>query len=655
MNYKNANYPELGTNKFLAGFENECSFTGIIDESIRFIEDFQLLDTVHWDRFVEQFKVHSDNDRGWRGEYWGKMMRGACFVYAYTKNEKLYEALTHTLEDMLDTAEDNGRISSYPVDREFDGWDIWSRKYVLLGMEYFLEICTDDALAARIIDVLCSQVDYIISKIGDEPEKKPITSTSHLWRGLNSSSLLEPIVRLFNLTHEQRFYDFATHIVNHGSTSIVNIFELAYENNFNPYQYPVTKAYEMISCFEGLLEYYRTSKRMLTDSAKLEENERHRIAVVNFANKILETDFTIIGCSGCTHELFDHSKVRQANTTNGRIQQETCVAVTLMKFFMQLTQLEGNPKYADAFEQTLYNVFLGSINTNKCINDLAAKKFPDAILEPLPFDSYSPLTPAKRGAGIGGLQLMPDKHYYGCCACIGSAGCGLIPKMAVMNSTNGIVVNLYINGTVAARTPSGKMCIINTITSYPADGNIKLSISLSESDNFTLLLRNPIWSKKTKISVNGKVCSIKNGYIEINRTWFDGDIIELELDMRTRMIYPTVYGTDILMNNIIGEIDYVIPTFDVQDPKSLNHRALMRGPLVLALDSTLGYDLAKPTDVVVDSDGYVDVKIPSKEIAPYSHISELAVPTTNGYVHFTDYASAGKDWNHEIAAWFLAK
>ena len=49
----------------------------------------------------------------------------------------------------------------------------------------------------------------------------------------------------------------------------------------------------------------------------------HAEAVINFANRVLESDFTVIGCCGCTCEMFDHSTVRQANTTNGKIAQET--------------------------------------------------------------------------------------------------------------------------------------------------------------------------------------------------------------------------------------------------------------------------------------------------------------------------------------------
>ena len=344
-------------NCFEANSNTEMKYYGIIDKSVQYIEEFQLLRTDLWRRFAQQFKEDADYEAGWRGEYWGKMMRGACFVYAYSQNPQLYEVLAETILDILTAQEENGRISSYGIDHEFDGWDIWGRKYVLLGMQYFLEICKDKKLSEKIIDSMCRQLDYIMSKIGKQEEGKlPITKATRHWRGLNSSSLLEPVVRLYNITKEQKYLDFATYIVECGGTDIVNIFELAYKDELYPYQYPVTKAYEMTSCFEGLLEYYRVTGI-----------EKYKVSIINYANKILESDFTIIGCCGCTHELFDHSTVRQANTTNGSEMQETCVTVTLMKFFYQLTLLTGDVRYVDAFETSLYNAYLGSINTEKVL------------------------------------------------------------------------------------------------------------------------------------------------------------------------------------------------------------------------------------------------------------------------------------------------
>lgn len=641
-----ANYPRLKTDTLFSVYENEYHYDGFVNDAIRYVEEFQLLDPLHWHRFVLQFKENGDFDGGWRGEYWGKMMRGAALTYSYTKNEELYRVLAETVDEMTEAHDATGRISAYPLDKELNGWDLWCRKYVLLGMQYFLEICREDDRKERIVASMCRQADYLISKIGAPEEKKiPITQASRTWRGMNSSSILEPIVRLYNITGERKYFDFATHIVECGGTSIANVFELAYRDELLPYQYPITKAYETTSCFEGLLEYYRVTGI-----------EKYKTAVINFANRVLESDFTVIGSSGCTHELFDHSSVRQANTTNGVIQQETCVTVTLMKFFYQLTLLTGDTKYVDAFEISMYNAYFGAINTNKIEN----RKFPiagDCIPEALPFDSYTPLTAGIRGEGIGGFKIMSDKHYYGCCACIGSAGNGLIPKMHLLSSKNGLALNLYINGTIKTTTPAGNSVTLHTETEYPKTGLVKITVDTISEECFTFALRNPAWSRTTVVSVCGETVAATEGYIEIDRIWKSGDTVTLKLDMRTQAIAPIAYGTDILMNTVIWGSDYVIPTFDREDPLAKHHIALRRGPIMLAQENRLGYSVDDPIEVKINTDGHVDTILCANK-SPYPCIVEALIPLADGtQMLVTDFASAGKKWNDEskMAVWMLTK
>lgn len=627
---------------------DKYKFNGSIDRIARYIEDFQLLNADLWKRFVNQFKEDADYEGGWRGEYWGKMMRGACFVYSYTQNPELYIVLADTVRDMLSTQDDHGRISSYAINHEFEFWDMWARKYVLLGMQYFLEICEDQALSEQILGSMCRQVDYLIEHIGNVAEgKRPITKTSVCWRGLNSSSILEPIVRLYRLTNQQRYLDFASHIVNCGGTDIVNFFDLAYEDKLYPYQYPVTKAYEMTSCFDGLLEYYYVTGE-----------ERYKTSVVNFANKILESDFTVIGGCGCTHELFDHSTVRQANTDNETIMQETCVTVTLMKFFYRLAMLTGESKYVDAFEISLYNAYLGAVNTEKAIEPTMVQKYSDCVIEPLPFDSYSPLTAGTRGNGVGGLKVMSDKHYYGCCACIGSAGIGLVHQVALMCRNEEIYLNLFIDGSIQKTLPSGNKLNISIQTDYPVSGYVKVLIALTNPEKIAIRVRIPSWSEQTDFNVNGEQMDVKPGYICLERLWSTGDVIEFALDMRTKCVKPIPYGSQVLMNHVVWEENYVIPSYDQEDPVAKNHRALCRGPIVLAQDNRLGYNVDEAVDLLVQEDGYVNVEFPQKEIAPYEKMVEVVVPLADGEsIHMTDYASAGKLWNEDskMAAWILVK
>ena len=199
----------------------------------------------------------------------------------------------------------------------------------------------------------------------------------------------------------------------------------------------------MMSCFEGLLEYGR-----------LTGEQKHLDTVVRFAHRVIESDVTVIGSCGCTHELFDHSTYRQTCTDYEGVMQETCVTVTWMKFCMQLLTLTGDSVFADQIEQSLYNAYLGALNTeHKIPGGLPLGKYPDLHLEALPFDSYSPLVPGTRGRQIGGLQVMKDDMtYYGCCACIASAGIGLLSRVALQRGDHGLYLNLYSAGTIETRS-----------------------------------------------------------------------------------------------------------------------------------------------------------------------------------------------------------
>ena len=610
------------------------------------------MSTEHWTRFVRQFRIDADAiSRGWRGEYWGKMMRGACFVCATTRDAELEAVLHDTVEDMMSAADENGRISAYSYETEYDGWDLWCRKYVMLGMEYYLEICTDEDLRSRIVASLRGQADVILAHIGPEEEgKKPITKATRNWRGLNSVSILEPMVRLYHLTGEQRYFDFATYLVSTGAIDGENLFELAYADEVYPYQYPVTKAYEMMSCFEGLLEYGR-----------LTGERKHLDAVVRFAHRVIESDVTVIGSCGCTHELFDHSTYRQTCTDYEGVMQETCVTVTWMKFCMQLLTLTGDPIFADQIEQSLYNAYLGALNTeHKIPGGLPLEKYPELHLEALPFDSYSTLVPGTRGRQIGGLQVMKDDMtYYGCCACIASAGIGLLSRVTLQRGSDGLYLNLYSAGTIETLAPDQTPLSICVDTAYPADGTVKLTVKAATKEDFNLYLRIPAWSEQNVITVDGGCTAqrAEKGYTPVCIPAGEGEYrITLELDMRVKCIHPfgVGFGKDELHINVDWANNCIIPSEYIEDPKSRYHIALRRGPLMLGGDNRLGYSVDVPISVVAAMDDTVDTKLLSTTDVSFPCMIAVRVPLANGTsITMTDYASVGKTWDEtsRCAVW----
>ena len=600
----------------------DTKFEGTLAEAVRFIERNQICEVGLWQKFAEVFKKQEDfaNDvwhTSWRSEFWGKMMRGASMVIAYTKDENMYKILEASVRDMLSAQEPSGRISGYPAEREFERWDIWGRKYVMLGMMYFMEISKDEDLNKELIASMQRQADYIIERVGEG--KRDIRSCSKHWEGLNSCSILEPMVRLYRLTGEKRYLDFAEYIISTGFIKSANLIELAYADEIAPYEYPVVKAYEMMSCFEGLLQYYYVTGI-----------EKYKTAVVNFGRKIVENEISIIGCSGCTHELFDHTAVKQTQTDYDGIVQETCVTVTWMKLAAALLELTGDVTYADCIEQSFYNSYMGAMNTQR-VPSLHTKI--DVVPQILPFDSYSPLTADTRGRQVGGFNTFEDKTFYGCCACIGAAGAGVIPEIAVMNTEDGLVVNYYEKGTVRTKVPQGSELTLNINTAYPYDGKVEITLNSTVKERFTLALRIPAWCKGATVSVNGNTEKVCSGYTRLDREWRDGDIIILNLQMPIRRILPP---KDALNADAFA--------------------AYRRGPIVLAADKRIT-DPDSVLNIHCDEDDIVKGDVACCHEIPEAKIC-MSVELINGArVRLIDYASAGKMWTEEskCAAWLRRK
>ncbi|HBB05516.1 MAG TPA: hypothetical protein DCZ41_02865, partial [Firmicutes bacterium] len=133
---------------------SDIKVEGTMLEKLLFVIEDQLKDVSMWKKFAEPFKTKEDRDSFWRGEFFGKQMRGASLAYRVRQDEELYSILTEAAKDMLSTQEGNGRISTYPIENEFSGWDMWCRKYVLTGLLHYYDIWKDNALKEEIIAAL---------------------------------------------------------------------------------------------------------------------------------------------------------------------------------------------------------------------------------------------------------------------------------------------------------------------------------------------------------------------------------------------------------------------------------------------------------------------------------------------------------------------
>lgn len=411
-----------------------------------------------------------------------------------------------------------------------------------------------------------------------------------------------------------------------------------------PYQYAVSKAYEVISCFEGIVEYY-----LITG------DEKYKKMALQFGEAVAKTEVTVIGSCGCTHELFDHAAARQTAHYDG-VMQETCVTVTWMKFCVRLLSLTGDAKYADEIERSWYNALLGAVNTEKKTSDFIYYRFvqelgyPGVVDSVLPFDSYSPLTAGKRGQKLAGNQIFDDLTYFGCCASIGGAGVGAFLNNAVMQSEDGFAINFYADG-VTRLEYKGEPIEMKMTTKYPLEGKVCIEIKRTGTQPLTIRCRIPAWSETNGIIASFGDDNLENGYAVWKDT-VDNGVIELNFDMQLRVEYPQNWGEDQLYVEYERPAYRPIQTTVYQQPEELDYVCLQRGPIVFALDSALEIPADAALDLCLDyaeiSDGN-DERVKAIGINP-SIVCRVA-DKQYGTVTLIDYASAGKDWNTEIAAW----
>lgn len=587
----------------------EALWTGAAHEYVLFTEADQLKKRNLWDQFVQVYTEDADDENhGWRCEYFGKMMRGACLTYMYHPDPELYEVLETAVRGLLRAQREDGRFSTYSTEHEFNGWDMWGRKYVLTGMMHFMRISHDEALNREILAALCRHADYIVEHIGNGEGQTSIFDTSCNWLGVNSCSILEPFVELYTRTGEQRYLDFAKYIISTGGCSGGDLVQLAIDDQLAPYQYPEVKAYETMSYFEGILAYY-----------ELTGEEKYLDAVLKFVEQVDKTDITIIGCSGCTHELFDNSAQKQTEFSD-LIMQETCVTVTWIRLLSRLLLLTGNAVYADRIERAAYNALYGSVNLH-AQNGKSSQKRTEFLLEPVTFDSYSPLYNGRRGKATGGLMRFRQGGFYGCCACIGSAGTALLPLGAVMKSENGIVINHPLAGKVETTLAGGQKLTLTATTRYPAEGTYRLELGLQSPVPFALSLRVPAWCKSATLTVNGEAAQVSAGYCTMERTWNDGDIVELSMAMTLEA------------HRLNGKTAYTY------------------GALVMARDESKD---GKPVD-----SAFAPAEVPTYTLeAPEGDETiRMKLACRDGELLLTDYASCGKYWTHpdaNVSVWFNA-
>lgn len=544
------------------------------------------------DEIVEPFRLQDEVHGRWASEFWGKWIQGAIASYQYNHDSALLEKIKDAEKKLISMQLPDGYIGDYDKDHQLQSWDVWGRKYTLLGLIKCYRLLGDKAALNAAIRLL----DYTIGQIG--PQSGRHINQLGLYRGMPPLSILEPVTFMYNETGYQRYMDFAIYITdemdNATGPQLITKCDIPVS-----WRFPIEerdgwwcykngqKGYEMMSCYVGLLEMYR-----------LTGNDMYLHAAQTAWQHILDEEINIAG-GACSLECWYDGHARQTHPAAHTM--ETCVTFTWMQFCERLYGLTGDAKYIDQIERTMYNALMASMKDD-C----------SQIVKYVPLEGFR-----REGENQCGVNIN-------CCNANAPRAFAMIPRVAYSIITDHRVdVNLYIPSTVELQL--GKRWIeITQHTSYPENGHIDLVVSPDKSCQAQIALRIPAWAPSAEIKVNDENVELttEKGYVVLDRVWQRGDRISVQLEM------------------------------DAHPVKLNQHMAIERGPVVFARDSRFNDGFVDEVVMLPWSDKAIEIT-PVK--SPDHMWMAFTIPLICGTysdaqhdtrpVHFCDLASAGNTWD----------
>lgn len=244
---------------------------------------------------------------------------------------------------------------------------------------------------------------------------------------------------------------------------------------------------------------------------------------------------------------------------------ETCATVGYGLWVWRMLEATGDARYADLFEQTLYNGILPGISLDGkayfYVNPL--KKLADFKV-PLRWSrTRTPNIKSSFCCPPNVVRTIAEAHNY-----------------VYTLSPDTLWVHLYAASTLDTAWTDGSRIKLKQETDYPWDGAVKLTITEAPTKEIALKLRVPGWLHEgaATIRVNGEVgATPKPGsYLEIKRAWKPGDVVAIDFTFA-----PTLWEANPLVEETLDQV------------------AVKYGPLVYCVESNDLPAGVKLTDVAL--------------------------------------------------------
>ena len=242
-----------------------------------------------------------------------------------------------------------------------------------------------------------------------------------------------------------------------------------------------------------------------------------------------------------------------------RAYSETCAGIGSIMFAWRLLLADGDPRYADLIERTLYNVVATSPS-----DDGRSFYYANTLHQRVPGIPADPDETSPRASS----SLRAPWFEVSCCPPNVARTFASLAAYVATADDDGVQLHQYASAVGAhdpaptvARSPS------TSRPDYPAEGGIRISIVGDSPGAWTLGLRVPAWAQGARVRVTTADGVDETGCrarrVRDHREFRAGDVVELDLPLAPRVTWPDPH-----IDAVRGCV------------------AIERGPEVLALEST---------------------------------------------------------------------
>jgi DUF1680 family protein len=289
----------------------------------------------------------------------------------------------------------------------------------------------------------------------------------------------------------------------------------------------------------------------MADIAAETQDRDYQSAVISLWDNMVNKKYYITGGigSGETSEGFgpNYSLRNEAYC-------ETCSSCGVVFFQYKLNLAYHDAKYADLYEQTMYNALLGGV-----------------ALDGKSFCYTNPLVNTERA------------KWHICPCCVGNFARTLlmVPTWTYVKSKDGLYVNMFVGSRINVGQVAGTNVEVVQKTEYPWHGSVSITVNPEETKTFSVYVRipdrttsklykeSPSVSGVKRFTVNGQEHTpvIKKGYAVVTREWNPGDKIEFELPMEPQRVAA---DSRIKANAGLMALKYGPLVYNVETPDNKN-------------------------------------------------------------------------------------